>query len=133
MTTAVRILELPNSEPELKPQDSLSILEFAELFGFTPAELITAIERNRHACKRPFYSIQDLAARWRCSRATVYNVLREAEFKLLDLSLLKREGKEDTATESPREQADKGKRLVPWSVVEQIEKKRMRSLVEMAA
>jgi len=101
----------------LKPTDCLSILEFAELFGFTPAELIAAIERNRAALKRAFYSIQDLANRWRCARGTVYNVLRESEFKVLDLS---HPGK------------DKGKRLIPGSVVERIEQRRMRPLFEAA-
>ena len=93
--------------------DRLSILEFAEIFGFTPAELISAIERNRLAVKKPFYSIQDLAARWRCSRGTVYNVLRDSESKLLDLS----DGK-------------KGKRLIPAAVVEHIEQARMKPLPE---
>ena len=104
-----------NSGSSLKETDRLSIFEFAEIFGFLPAGLIAAIERNRLTIKKPFYSIQDLAARWRCSRGTVYNVLRESEFKLLDLS---NRGK------------DKGKRIVPAAVVEQIEQGQMRSLSE---
>jgi hypothetical protein len=104
--------------PALKPTDRLSILEFADIFGFTPAEMISAIGRNRRAVKKAFNSIPELAIRWCCSRAKVYIVLREAEFKLLDLS---QPGK------------DKGKRLIPGHVVERIEESRMRSLPEKAA
>jgi hypothetical protein len=113
---------------ELKPSDRFSILEFAEIFGFTTGAFIDAIERNRSTIRRPFYSILDLATRWRCSRATVYNVLRESEFNLLDLSLPGRD-KEKRLLPCKK----KGKRLVPNCVVERIEQGRMRSLSDQAA
>jgi hypothetical protein len=103
--------------PELKGTDNLSIHEFAEIFGFTAAALIDAINRNRRIL-RDFNSIPFLAARWSCSRAKVYDVLHETDFKLLDFV---QSGKE------------KGKRLVPRSVVEQIERSRMRSFSQQAA
>jgi hypothetical protein len=53
---------------------------------------------------QPFFSIADLAERWRCSRGTVYNVIRGE--KVLDFA-------------SP---GHKGKKLVPAEVVRAIEK-----------
>jgi hypothetical protein len=49
----------------LTPQDSLTITEFAELFGFPASAIIIAIERQRGSLTKPFYSIQDLRDRWR--------------------------------------------------------------------
>lgn len=95
--------------------DSLTISEFADLFGFSASAVLAAVERNRTAIRKEFYTIPDLARRWNCSRATVYNVLRESEFKLLDLS---RKGKH------------KGHWNVPAAAVERIEQSRMRSLPE---
>ena len=115
---AIPSVPIKAGSTELKAVARLTILEFAEIFGFTPTELISGIERNRFAIKRPFYSIRDLAARWRCSRGAVYNVLRESEFKLLDLC---QDGKK------------KGKRLVPSAAVERIEQSRMRSLSDALA
>ena len=60
--------------------------------------------RNR----QPFYSIADLAGRWRCSRATVYNILRGEQ--VLDFAAPGR----------------KGKKLVPADVVQRIEERRMK-------
>lgn len=57
---------------------------------------------------RPFFSIADLAARWRCSRGTVYNVLRGQP--VLDFAAT---GK-------------KGHKLVPLEVVLKIESARMK-------
>src|SRR5258706_16182525 len=94
----------------IKASDCISISELADVFGLPASALASAVERNRRAIKKPFYSIPELAKRWNCSRATVYNVLRESEFKLLSLS---REGKE------------KGKWNVPASAVEHIEQSRM--------
>ena len=98
--------------------DSLTISQFADLFGFPASAVLTAIERQRGTLNKPYYSISDLALRWRCSRATVYAVLKESEFKVLDLAV---EGKA------------KGKKLISASVVEKIEKARMRVLTETAA
>lgn len=102
---------------EVTENDSISVAEFSSLFGFPAAAIIEAIRRNRTALRKAYYSIPDLAARWDCSRATVYNVLSESEFKVLDL---KRDGKK------------RGKKLVPAAIVERIESARMES-VEKAA
>jgi hypothetical protein len=42
---------------------------------------------------QPFYSISELAERWRCSRGTVYNRLRLAGAKVLDFSTAGRKSK----------------------------------------
>ena len=102
---------------QIKESDRLSIFEFADLFGFTPSALIEAIQRNRLSLKKPYYTIQDLADRWNCSRASVYVILRESEFKLFDMS---------------RGGRNKGKRNVPAAVVEKIEHSRMRALESVA-
>ena len=55
-----------------------------------------------------FFSIPELAARWRCSRGTVYNLIRGE--KILDFA-------------SP---GRRGKKLVPAAVVSKIENDNMR-------
>ncbi len=60
----------------------------------------------------------ELAKRWNCSRATVYNVLRESELKALNVA---------------QKSAKKGKWNVPAAVVEHIEQSRMESLPEPAS
>jgi hypothetical protein len=62
--------------------------------------------------QRAFYSIPELAVRWRCSRGTVYNRLRFAGAKVLDFASA---GK-------------KGKKLVPALTVFQIESKHLKVL-----
>jgi hypothetical protein len=59
---------------------------------------------------RPFFSIRDLAERWRCSRASVYNQIRGE--KVLDFATNGR----------------KGHKLVPLDVVLKIERARMKVL-----
>lgn len=56
----------------------------------------------------PYFSIPDLASRWRCSRGTVYNVIRGE--KVLDFA-------------AP---GHKGKKLVPQEVVRRIEQSNTR-------
>jgi hypothetical protein len=97
----------------LTPEDSFTISQFADLFGFTPSAMIAAIERQRGAFNKPFYSIRELGDRWSCSRATVYAVIKESEFKVLNLA---HKGKA------------KGKKLIPAAVVEKIERSRMQTL-----
>lgn len=97
------------SPAPLKETDSLKISEFADLFGFPASAVLAAVERQRRSFTQPFYSIPELARRWRCSRATVYAVLHESEFGVLDLA---RKGKK------------KGKKSIPAHVVEKIEKMR---------
>jgi hypothetical protein len=106
-----------NQNRPLTTEDHLSVAEFADLFGFPAEAILSALERNCSAISKPFYSIPDLARRWCCSRASVYAILRESEFKLLDMRQRKKA---------------KGKWNVPRAVVEQIEKSRMRSMPEKA-
>lgn len=58
--------------------------------------------------KQEFFSIPELAVRWRCSRGTVYNLIRGE--RVLDF-----------ATPGHR-----GKKLVPAAVVSRIEESSMR-------
>jgi len=101
----------------LKESDTLKISEFADLFGFSSSAILEAIQRNRAALKKPFYTIPDLASRWNCSRASVYNTLRESESKLLDMT---------------RSGRSRGKVNVPVAVVDRIEQSRMRALESVA-
>ena len=59
---------------------------------------------------RPFFSIRDLADRWRCSRASVYNRIRGAT--VIDFATKGR----------------KGQKLVPLDVVLKIERAHLRVL-----
>jgi hypothetical protein len=93
----------------LKESDSLTISEFADLFGFPASAVVEAVERNRQAITKPFYSIPDLASRWRMSRASVYKVLRDHEARIVDFS---------------SKAKNKGKKVVYADVVERIEKQR---------
>ena len=102
----------------LKATDCVSVSELADIFGFPISALVEAINRNRQAVKKPFYSIPELAKRWNCSRATVYNVLRESELKALNVA---------------QKSAKKGKWNVPASVVEHIEHSRMENIPQSEA
>jgi hypothetical protein len=55
-----------------------------------------------------YFSISDLAGRWRCSRGTVYNMIRGE--RVLDFAAPGR----------------RGKKLIPADVVSRIEQRRMR-------
>jgi hypothetical protein len=94
--------------------DKFSVAEVADIFGFPVPALVAAMNRNIQSLHKPFYSIPDLAARWDCSRATVYNVLRESEFKILN------------AASKRATQRDKWR--VPAAVVEHLEKSRMEAM-----
>jgi hypothetical protein len=63
------------------------------------------LESREPSVKQEFFSMAELAARWRCSRGTVYNRLRRLGAKVLDFSA---NGK-------------KSKKAVPLFVVLQIE------------
>jgi hypothetical protein len=93
----------------LTESDSLTIKQFSDLFGFPVPALIVAIERNRGVLRKPFYSIADLADRWVCSRGTVYNVLADHEASALQLI-------------EPHGKQNRGKRSIPASTVERIER-----------
>ena len=105
--------------PKTQFSDSFTVAEFADMLGFPVGALVSIIEKNRIAIKKPFYNITELAERWDCSRATVYNVLRDSEYRTLHLA-------------SKRNQARDCWRI-PASAVEQIERSRMERLPEVAA
>ena len=69
---------------------------------------IETAQAERSLALQPYYSIADLAARWRCSRGTVYNVLPGKT--VLDFAAPGR----------------KGKKLVPAKVVRRIEHSKTR-------
>lgn len=48
--------------------------------------------------RQQFFSIGELADRWRCSRGTVYNRLRNAGVKLLDFAAPGKRGRKVIAT-----------------------------------
>jgi hypothetical protein len=62
--------------------------------------------------EQDFFSIPELAQRWRCSRGSVYNRLRAAGAKVVDFAAA---GK-------------RGSKLVPWGVVLEIENKKLKRL-----
>lgn len=67
---------------------------------------------RRTPARLDFYSVAELAVRWRCSRATVYNRLRATGAKVLDFS----------------SKGKKGKKAVPTAVVLQIESRATKRL-----
>jgi hypothetical protein len=99
----------------ISPNDSLSIADFASLFGFEASAVAQAVEAQKYRAEKAqaFFSIPQLATRWDSSRAHVYDILRENNVRILDFT-----GKGKA----------KGKKLVPREVVERIERTRMRKL-----
>ncbi|HTT24174.1 MAG TPA: hypothetical protein VMG82_34945 [Candidatus Sulfotelmatobacter sp.] len=61
-----------------------TISEFASFFGLEEDVIRERIEGGRN--KQEYYSIRELAERWRVSRGTVYNRLRAAGAKVLDFA-----------------------------------------------
>lgn len=108
----------PSTSSSTSPP-KFTIAEFAEMLGFPVAALSAIIAKNRASIKRPFYNISQLADRWGCSRAQVYNILREAEYKVLNTA-----SKDSEERQSWR---------IPASVIEKIEQSRMERLPEVAA
>ncbi len=98
------------------PTDMYSVQEFAYLLDFPVDSLLKIVARKKR--NRDFFQIKDLAERWNCSRAKVYDILRNAEFKVLNIA-----GKENTKRDAWR---------VPKAVVERIEQARMERLPESA-
>jgi len=70
------------------------------------------IERHSEDTRQEFFSIGELARRWRCSRGTVYNRLRLSGVKVLDFGVAGR----------------KSKKLVPAAVVLHMEAKYTKAL-----
>ena len=68
------------------------------------------METTKGKTEQEYFSISELATRWRCSRATVYNRLRAVAAETLDFA--------------PR--GKKGKKVVSAKAVFQIEKRQTR-------
>jgi predicted DNA-binding transcriptional regulator AlpA len=90
----------------------LSLSEVASLFGYSEATILEMLDRRGTPVRQEFFSIAELATRWRCSRATVYNRLRQVGARVLDFST----------------QGRKGKKSVPASTVLQIENRQTKRL-----
>ena len=81
LVDAEKTVEVPSPSPAA-PRFTIS--EFAVVFGFDE----TAIRERfaRRSGEQEYYSIRELAERWRVSRGTVYNRLRSAGAKVLDFA-----------------------------------------------
>jgi predicted DNA-binding transcriptional regulator AlpA len=90
----------------------LTIPEVASLFGLSENDIHDLIEHRAPPVHQPYFSIGELAQRWRCSRGSVYNRLRIVGAKVLDFAA---PGK-------------RGKKAVPATVVLQIENRQTRRL-----
>jgi hypothetical protein len=88
------------------------VSDVASLFGLPEEEVLEMLEECRAPIRQAFFSIGELANRWRCSRGTVYNRLRGIGAKVLDFAA---PGK-------------KGKKAVSVAVVLQIESKKTKKL-----
>lgn len=66
------------------------------------------LERELSSPLPAYFSIRDLAERWRCSRGTVYNIIRGE--RVLDFAAA----------------GHRGKKLVPAEVVSRIEQRKMK-------
>jgi predicted DNA-binding protein YlxM (UPF0122 family) len=64
----------------------LSVSEIASLFGYSEQSILEIIEHRSAPVHQEFFSISELANRWRCSRGTVYNRLRAAGAIALDFT-----------------------------------------------
>lgn len=91
--------------------ENLSIAEVAALFGM-PESAVRAKIATRGA-HQAFFSIQELAERWRCSRGTVRNRLRASGATVLDFS----------------QPGKRSKKAIPAAVVMQIEIRKTKQLL----
>jgi hypothetical protein len=88
----------------------LTISEFAGLLGFNETDIRERLAQG--SGKQEYYSIHELAERWRVSRGTVYNRLRSAGARVLDFAAPGR----------------RGKKVISVSVVLQIEARKTKKL-----
>jgi hypothetical protein len=74
--------------PTPKPSRLIPLSHIASAFGLPETSVADLIDGRKHrvSARQEFYSIDELAERWRCSRGTVYNRLRGAGAKVLDFS-----------------------------------------------
>lgn len=106
----VGVEKAPDSSALLRATPRFTISEFAAFFGLEEHVIRERIERGPN--QREYYSIGELADRWRVSRGTVYNRLRSAGAKVLDFAA---PGK-------------KSRKVVSVSVVLQIEARKTKKL-----
>lgn len=90
----------------------VSVSEVASLFGYSEDDVLQMINRRSQSLGQEFFSIGEIARRWRCSRGTVYNRLRFAKVKVLDFGVNGR----------------RSKKVVPSAVVLQLEIKNSKAL-----
>jgi hypothetical protein len=62
------------------------VSEVASLFGYSEDVVLEMMDGHSAPMRQEFFSIGELARRWRCSRGTVYNRLRAAGVTVLDFS-----------------------------------------------
>lgn len=74
---------------------TLTVDEIASLFGIPVAAVRERLAH--HTAALEYFSISDLAKRWRCSRGTVYNRLRAHGAKVLDFAPSGKKGKKVVA------------------------------------
>jgi hypothetical protein len=63
-----------------------TLAELADLLGWPVTALNAIVAKRREAIDKPFYTITQLKDRWGCSRAQVYTILREAEYKAFNVA-----------------------------------------------
>jgi len=96
---------------ELKEKENINGVGTQDLRNLTASESRSAaVNAEENGKAQAFYSIPELAGRWRCSRATVYNRIRGE--KILDFAPKGR----------------RGHKVVPREVVSNIERTHMRVL-----
>jgi hypothetical protein len=71
----------------LSSNDSLSIAEFASLFGFEPTHVIAAVEAQRYrlAKTQAYFTVHQLAARLQISIPAVYKLLQAESAKIVNV------------------------------------------------
>src|ERR1700731_2874373 len=81
--------------PNMEVRETFSLLEIAALFGLPESAVRDRLARR--SAGEDYFSIADLAKRWRCSRGTVYNRLRSAGARVLDFATPGKRGKKVVA------------------------------------
>jgi hypothetical protein len=88
-------IELPTQS---SARTRFTISEFAAFLGMEENMIRNCIAHRTH--RQVYYSIGELAARWRVSRGTVYNRLRAAGVKVLDFSAPGKKGKKAVSADA---------------------------------
>lgn len=89
-------------------------LEFTQQQAVLNQQTLERLNRQCFASSEPaFYSMAELAERWRCSRATVYRKLRAAAAEVMDFAQRGRRGKKIVPTKTVRQIEDRCLRKMP--------------------